>query len=77
VYEPPKEDAVSTRKNMDPQPDDLADEWRYNDSLIASRERRRHTHTPGLDDYAMRAGLLIVLVGIIFLFLVMSGIAIL
>lgn len=72
---PNKEDIISVRRNLDPQPDDLADLWRCNDSLIASRERRRTRNEPTWQDYAMRAGLVFILATFVIATLVVVAVA--
>lgn len=63
---------MSRRRN---EPDDLADLWRYNDSLITSRQRRRARNQVTWQDYAMRAVLVIILTTFVIVTLVVVAAA--
>lgn len=69
----PKETASVSRRK--PDLDDLANEARYNDSLIASHERRRQKKEVPLTTLFTRAAFIVATVAIIYLALVVFAVA--
>lgn len=68
---PKEEPTPRYRPNLD----DLADEARFNDSLIRSHRRRRETHNTTRGDLAMRTLVVMGLVAVVYIALVLFGIA--
>lgn len=72
---PTPEEVILSRRA--PDLDDAADEYRYADSLIASRARRRTRTQATAGDYAMRVVVPLILAATVFVALNLFGIAIL